>query len=89
MSFSPRQPRGDPTWYPALAARLFPEISEEINPSFRDADLHIQFIIEAEQARMRKVYRDLKKQHPAYKLPMLKFRDLTQFSASREVVHGH
>lgn len=65
MSFSPTQPRGDPTWYSALAARLFPEINEEINPCFRDADLHIQFIIEAEQARMRKVYRDLKKQHPA------------------------
>lgn len=88
MFLSQNQQVADPTLYPTLAAKLLPEIDEEINLNFAGADLYFQFIVEFEKSLMETVFQAMEVKYPGRKLPALKFRDRDQFSASRRIVNG-
>lgn len=87
MFLTPNQQNADPALYSAFAAKLLPEVDGEINLNFAEGDLHFQFIVEFECASMREVFQAMKTKFPGRKVPTLKFRNKSQFSASLEVVN--
>lgn len=73
--------------YQEFATNLPAEVDGEINLDFPRNRLHIQFIMEFEQATMAGVFDAMKSMHPSRKVPTLKFRDHCQFTQGQEVVN--